>query len=211
MAQTKSKKEVLDAELDKVRNGAFLREGQTIVSGEDAVKAAEKAQNIQTEGQSALMAGDVFTMPATLDELKKVMFAQRFSTSQENPSIGFVVVVERKGQPVAIRVFSTAFTRGIRPIVNGAESTEWRYPSGEPSKDVRDTNGSILEALAALCGKTIKVEAKTAVPCMRIKRGAVRKPDGTFDMEEGKQNMYTFSYVEEESTSSAADTTDDAA
>lgn len=202
MAQTKSKSQVLQEELDRINAGAFLRDGQTIQSGDAAFEVASSRQNVQTEGQSGLMANDVFEMPKTLDELKKVIFTQTFSAEQEQPSVGIAVVVERKGQFVPVRVYSTAFSRGVRRVKAGApagaEEYEegFTYPSGAPAKDFRDAPGSIVDAFVALLGATIKVSRVDTVEAEVIKRGAVRDPaTGRFPTDRGKRKLPAYEYV----------------
>lgn len=223
----KEKQTVLDQEIARLKDNAFVRDGQTITIGAEAVAAADARQNIQTEGQNSFRVGDEFEMPATLDELKAVMFAEKFTPTQREPSIGVVVVVERDGKPVALRVFSTSFTRGVRPVDNTAPTKDkdgnplapvfkqdMIYPGGQPAKDVRDVNGSILEAFSALVGKTIRVTRVDSISCQQIKRGA--QPDqetGRFkesDFVVGTRKVCTFAYVEPAAVE-ATDTTGEAA
>lgn len=220
----KEKQEVLAQELERLKSGAFLREGQTITTGAEAIASADSRQNIQTEGQNSLRVGDEFEMPATLDELKAVMFAEKFNPTQREASIGVVVVVERDGKPVALRVFSTSFTRGVRPVDPTAPTKDkdgnplppvfkqdMIYPGGQPAKDVRDVNGSILEAFSALIGKTVHVTRVDSISCQQIRRGA--QPDsetGRFkesDFVVGTRKVCTFAYVE----SAAAEPAEEAA
>lgn len=218
------KADVLAQELERLKSGAFLREGQTITTGAEAIASADSRQNIQTEGQNSLRVGDEFEMPATLDELKAIMFAEKFNPTQREPSIGVVVVVERDGKPVALRVFSTSFTRGLRPVDTTAPTKDSEgnplppvfkqdmiYPGGQPAKDVRDVNGSILQAFSALIGKTIRVTRVDNINCQQIRRGATPDSEtGRFkesDYVAGTRKLCTFAYVE---TAAAAETADTA-
>lgn len=222
----KEKKEVLAKELGFINSGAFLRDGQSIVTGEEALSAAQNRQNIQTEGQNTFKAGDVFTMPATPEELKEVMFAQKFTANQREASIGMVVVVERGGKAVALRVFSTAFTRGIRPVDGTAPTKdsegnplppvfkqEMIYPGGQPAKDVRNANGSVYDSLCALLGKTIKVSRVDTVMAQQIRRGAQPDPEtnrfNESDYVAGPRKVCNFEYVE--AAAEATDTAGEAA
>lgn len=209
MAVVASKEEVLQQELRRIAEGAFLREGQQLFQGDQALEYATNRQNVQTEGQSSLQAGDVFTIPATEEEFNKCLFAQKFNANQVNPTIGLVVVVDRRGTFVPLRLYSTAFTRGYYKEVAGKENvfeTEYTYPSGKPAKDVRDTPGSVLDALKVLMGKTIKVDRVDKISCQVIKRGAQQNADGTWPMDRGTRRLPALSYVEDAASTTNAPT-----
>ena len=195
----------------------FLREGQKYFTADDAKEAAQQAPNVQTEGQAALKEGDVFTVPATPEEFDAVFFGQTFSVGQRIPSFFLALPVKRGEDIVPINVFSTAFTRGIRKAyaVMNSDNTpkidedgkpvykideNQSYPGGKPAEDVRNTPGSLYDALASLMGKTIVVKKRERVDCWRLKSGAKRNSDNGFDddqFEVGKQAVLTFAYVED--------------
>lgn len=182
---------------------SFVREGQGKVEKDldKIIKSAQNVENRQTEGQTALQEGDVFTVPQEDADFNSCLISRTFSEGQTTPSIGLFVVVTRKQKPVVVQVYSSAFTRGQYVYdSNGEVATEMTYPEGEPAKDVRNTPGSVLDALSALKGKTIKVEAVLNPECRVLKRGAVRDTEtgrfGEDQFEKRKTRILSFNYIE---------------
>lgn len=205
--------EVLAAEMKRVADALFLRTGQTIKVGEVAIKAANERPNVQTEGQGSLQQGDIIIFPATEEKLKSQLFAQTFSAEQKNPTVGVTVLVKRGDKYVAIHLFPSVFTRGIRRVQDAEVVDEegnlikpatWQqdmiYPEGAPAKEVRDTPGSIYSSLLPLLGKAIKVErvdvfndAQVVKPGVVFEAG---KRLNDSDYTTGRRRLLAFEYTD---------------
>lgn len=195
------------------QHASFVREGQEFYHGatdnsdpsvEDPIAEAKATQLVQTDGQSALMPGDIAFVPEGTD-FDKAFIGAKFSAGQQNTTFGLMLPVIRAGKLIVLRVFVSTFTRGVRILDNrGNEAKDFSYPEGTACTAVRNNVGSVYDALHVLAGKAIKVVAKTRVKCMVIKRGSARDPEtNRFPTEPGNQNMYKIDFVDKKTWTDA--------
>lgn len=178
-----------------------LREGQSIEKdAKAAVAKAKKANNRQSGDGASIQEGDVIIFPINSTQLEDRLLVQKFSDNQEDPSIGVLCPVLRKGRLIMQRIFPGLFNRANEEFdeTTGKGNGNFIYPGGAPAEDFRAFYGSMYDVWESYIGKAVRVKSRKAIDIYGLKRGAVMSEDRTFAEDQRQKRtarVSTFEYV----------------
>lgn len=206
MAQTMSSEEMLR----KAVNDAVKFDTEIKV-GEDAVKVGDKTANTDYSTSGGLQRDDIVHFPA--DEASLVR-----NSLAKGKNMSVMCIVERKGKPMALRIYGAWFTLCAHPVIDKDKklvSEDWVKHNGAPAEYARSIQGSKADMFRAMLGAVVKVENVRKADILGIKRGTVVAEGArlTLDQQESQsRKFYDYSWVDEPTnerptpTDSGADT-----